>query len=882
MEEENNDPIQSCYNNKDINLIDDLCSESSSQTKIYTKDIYIYAWGKNKYGELGINNARTSLFPSPVSSLKLSLINQVASGGRNSMILTTDGQLLVCGSNIFNLLASNAKIQNNEVYQKVFKSIKFFEENEEKIKEIAVAEFHSLALNENGEIYGWGGNLYNKLGQTNGLCGLPSKIFIKRKIVSIACGDYHSCALSENGVLYTWGGGGESYNKGQCGQGSKKDVESPKKVEFFTKKGLHVVKVACGGYHTIVMDEKNELYGFGKGVFGQCGYGQNEDTDIPKKINFNDKNLNKIIDIKCGGEHSLFLSDNGKVYSCGHGYFGQLGLGNNKNVKSPILVNSLSNKNIIEIAAGWSHSLALTDSGFVYSAGCGKFGELGLGENTNRYNYTWIRKLGTMNIKHIFAGGHHSWCIIDDKYPLKEKLIEPEPLEKPNYRMNKRKHSVSDKDMSFNEQNNIRNKSSDSGYFNKNINRFNNNLANSFDDFKKRGNYQNNMNLIQNNEIRKILDDYNEKRNNTDNNIDTIIDYIDTINSQNSKNIRTHNLIKNENKISSFDKDKNRIDNYNSISKEQNNYMPNNSLEDENNDKDNLLDNSNQIENINNDNEYNINNKDNNNNEIINEDDYLRNNFNNINNNNIKQNDFFEESFNNKCKDKYNEKISKAIKKNKESNFPKLKLFDNNKILLQVIYTSLNLSHRFIRFEISSSNKFFKADYNSMYNLIKNYLLTDKGNISFKLQNDNEILKSGNIAVNPTLESIMKDMKNAGLLNLTKRNKISYTINITYDYKQNEIMKKLYESIEEKYVYKEKNNSFMNMKLIEENQIINSGENLEGVLSKWTIDFYDNFKELFVDFSSELNEVEEDYGSGLNIKKINRPRFFEMRPKIFQ
>ena len=74
-------------------------------------------------------------------------------------------------------------------------------------------------------------------------------------------------------MLYTWGGGGESYNKGQCGQGSKKDVESPKKVEFFTKRGLHVVKVACGGYHTIVMDEKNELYGFGKGVFGQCGYG---------------------------------------------------------------------------------------------------------------------------------------------------------------------------------------------------------------------------------------------------------------------------------------------------------------------------------------------------------------------------------------------------------------------------------------------------------------------------------------------------------------------------------------------------------------------------------------------------------------------------------
>jgi hypothetical protein len=130
--------------------------------------------------------------------------------------------------------------------------------------------------------------------------------------------------------------------------------------------------------------------------------------------------------------------------------------------------------------------------------------------------------------------------------------------------------------MSFNEQNNIRNKSSDSGYFNKNINRFNNNLANSFDDFKKRGNYQDNINLIQNNEIRKILDDYNEKRSNTDNNIDNIIDYIDTIKSQDTKNMRKNNLIKNENKISSFDKDNNKVDNYNSTNKEQNNYISKN------------------------------------------------------------------------------------------------------------------------------------------------------------------------------------------------------------------------------------------------------------------------------------------------------------------
>ena len=885
-DEKNDDPIQSCFNEKDINLIDDLCSESSSQTNIYTKDIYIYAWGKNKFGELGINTARTAFIPSPVKSLKLSMINQVASGGRNSMILTSEGKILVCGSNIFNLLASDSKVQNNEVYQKIFKTIKFFEENNETIKEISVAEFHSLALNEKGEIYGWGGNLFNKLGQTNGLCGLPSKIYIKRKIVAIACGDYHSCAISENGVLYTWGGGGESYNKGQCGHGTKKDVESPKKVEFFTKKGLHILKVACGGYHTIVMDEKNELYGFGKGIFGQCGYGQPEDTDIPKKIIFNDNNLNKIIDIKCGGEHTLFLSDIGRVYACGHGYFGQLGLGNNKNVKSPILVLSLSKKNIIEIASGWSHSLVLTDDGYVYSAGCGKFGELGLGENKNRYNYTWVRKLGTMNIKHIFAGGHHSWCIVDDKYPLKEKLIEPEPLEKPNFRMVKRKRSVSDKgDMSFNEPNNMRNKSSGTGYFNKNKNRFMNNLANSFDDFKSRGDYINNINTIQNNDFKKMINDYNDRRINTDNNIDNIIDYIDTLNSQGSKLIKSNNLINNENKLSNFDISNKKIDNYNSNNKEQNNYMSNHSEENINNSKDNMIDNLNKMDNNNNINEFdnnnNINDKEiNNDNEIINEDDYLRNNFNSINKNDI-QNNILEEPIKNNNNKKDNKKKNLIyIQQKKNGNLSNLKLFPYSKIQLQVIYTSLSLSHRFIRFDISNTNKYYQADYNTLYNLIKNYLSLDKGNIGFKLQNDNDVLKSGNIAVNSNLESIMKDMKNAGMLNLSKRDKISYTIAIIYDYKQNEITKQLYESIEDKYVYKEKN-GFMNMRLIEENQIVNDGENLESVLSKWTIDFYNKFKKLFLYYENEPN-FEEEYNSERINEKIIRPRFVEMRPKIFQ
>ena len=1119
MKSDNNDKIKPSYKEKDINLTDDLCSENSSISKIYNKDVYIYSWGKNKYGELGLNTAKNTFIPSPIKSLKLSVIKSVKSGGRVSIILTNDGKVLSCGSNIFNLLAITSKYLNNEQYQKTFKPLKLFEENNEIIKEIAVAEFHSLALNNNGEVYGWGGNLFNKLGQTNGLCGLPSKIYLKRKIISIACGDYHSCALSENGVLYSWGGGGESYNKGQCGHGSKKDIEHPKKVEFFTKKGLHITKVSCGGYHTIVMDEKNQLYGFGKGIFGQCGYGQPEDTDTPKKIIFNDKNINKILDFKCGGEHSIFLSNNGRVYTCGHGYFGQLGLGNNKNVKIPILVNCLSNKNVIEIGAGWSHSLALTDEGYVYAAGCGKFGELGLGESRNRYNYTWIRRLGNMNVRHIFAGGHHSWCIIDDKIPLRDKFIVPEPLEKPNYKMTKRKLTgLSDKNnLSFNEGDNRRNKASNTVDYK--------NRRNPYNDEDYFGNNRNNnsfdkKNTLNNKDLKRMIDDYNDEKDNSFNNIDNLIDCFDKSNTPESKknkakynnknneniNERENNNIKRnlnkmnfdnknernqrnqlskynnnindsndndnndnnnnnenfsdnsyENKINDIVNEDDIINNYND--KNNNKYFSDknnninddedninnfnnkyNNLDDDNNDNVDNMDNQNYNSNedyINNDDDNFI--KDHNDNDKFDENDYIRNmikrdnkdndnrNKNNYNNNS-KNNDFNNSknkynnknnpnnpmdiknnsynNFNEQTGNKYNKDNDNTIKSNNNNNYNNSKnninkdnnnnknnmnnnynnknrdkdrynqendynknnnnnninrnfdsydsnnknnYFNNNKynsnnsdrddninnnynnnddnrdynqnrkggnnnnnrnyqnssknkphifndsfsnknneallyldkvnkskIQLQVVYSELSLSHRFIRFEISNTNKYYKLDFKSMNNMIKKFLSLDKGNISFQLQDDREVVKGDKKAINPMMDNLLREMRDKGLFNSGNRNKVNYTLAIVYDYNRNDKYKRLYNEFKENY--NDKNISFINFKLIDENMILNEPEGLEAVLSKWAVDFFEQFKELFIYYVDDV----DGNNFGIGDEKYNKPKFLEMRPKIFK
>ena len=108
---------------------------------------------------------------------------------------------------------------------------------------------------------------------------------LNKKIIEISCGDHHSAALTDLGEVFTWGGGGQ-YNRGQCGHGDLKEVEIPKRIEFFIKNKKKAIKVVCGGYHTMVLCDDNHLYGFGKGSYGQLGYGAEEDSTLPKLVKF--------------------------------------------------------------------------------------------------------------------------------------------------------------------------------------------------------------------------------------------------------------------------------------------------------------------------------------------------------------------------------------------------------------------------------------------------------------------------------------------------------------------------------------------------------------------------------------------------------------------
>ena len=87
------------------------------------------------------------------------------------------------------------------------------------------------------------------------------------------------------------------------------------------------------------------------------------------------------------------------------------------------------NRTVSVIAAGWNHSLALTEQGDLYAAGYGQYGQLGLGQDTeSKSKFQHVVQLGARKIYKIFAGGHHSWVVLDDIIPVREKYRAPSPL----------------------------------------------------------------------------------------------------------------------------------------------------------------------------------------------------------------------------------------------------------------------------------------------------------------------------------------------------------------------------------------------------------------------------------------------------------------------
>ena len=272
---------------EDVKGVAPISSISKAIEKERSKQYYVWSWGKNKSGELSHGGTANALIPRGVRCLKGKYIIWISSGAQHSAVVTNNGELFICGSYLHGKLGLEKLTKVNVT---TFQPVTAF--RKQKVKQVACGDYHTLCLLDDGSVYTWGGSLHKKLGAREGgkdfrcpaqVVGLESV-----NVVKVTCGDFHSVVLSDDGRIFSWGGGGVSFNKGQCGHGHNKDVESPEVIQSLDNK--NVVDIACGGYHTLALTDSNELYAWGSGLYGECGFGYFIHANSPRFVSISPRN----------------------------------------------------------------------------------------------------------------------------------------------------------------------------------------------------------------------------------------------------------------------------------------------------------------------------------------------------------------------------------------------------------------------------------------------------------------------------------------------------------------------------------------------------------------------------------------------------------------
>lgn len=236
----------------------------------------IHIWGNGNVGQLGLGNTTTKFATQNLTSLNPGsmsgkTINAVICGNNHVLALDTDKKLHAWGGNANGQLGNGL---NSNISTSVYISNNGSLSNQNVIAMSAGNQF-SVALDENGQVHAWGSNAAGQLGDLTTIKSLlPKNISIisalsNKTITRIVCGTMHTLALDSDGQVWAWGGN----ISGQIGNNSTSNIDTPTNIsQYGALQNVKVIAIASGANHSIALSEDYEVYMWGNNSVGQFGY----------------------------------------------------------------------------------------------------------------------------------------------------------------------------------------------------------------------------------------------------------------------------------------------------------------------------------------------------------------------------------------------------------------------------------------------------------------------------------------------------------------------------------------------------------------------------------------------------------------------------------